>query len=103
MTSKAISADSHIIEPPEVFAGLQERFGDRAPRIVHEEGRGDFVFTPATAPRSLIAFAWLSSPSWPSGMMFPRTTSAPPGLGQKKARSGARFGHPPGSTPQPTL
>ena len=48
MASIGISADSHIIEPPEVFAGLEERFGDRAPRIVHEEGRGDFVFTPAT-------------------------------------------------------
>ena len=48
MASIGISADSHIVEPPEVFAGLEERFGDRAPRIVHEEGRGDFVFTPAT-------------------------------------------------------
>ena len=28
------SADSHVVEPPEVFAGLAERFGDRAPRVV---------------------------------------------------------------------
>ena len=28
------SCDSHVVEPPEVFAGLEERFGDRAPRFV---------------------------------------------------------------------
>lgn len=27
-----ISADSHVVEPPEVVAGLAERFGDEAPR-----------------------------------------------------------------------
>jgi predicted TIM-barrel fold metal-dependent hydrolase len=43
MTAKALSADSHIVEPGEVFAGLSDRFGDRAPRIVHEDGRGDFL------------------------------------------------------------
>lgn len=34
-----ISGDSHVVEPPEVFAGLVERFGEEAPRIIkHPEG-----------------------------------------------------------------
>lgn len=28
-----ISADSHVVEPPELFAPLERRFGERAPRI----------------------------------------------------------------------
>jgi predicted TIM-barrel fold metal-dependent hydrolase len=38
-----ISADAHVVEPPEVFAGLQERFGEEAPRIVHDDVRGDVL------------------------------------------------------------
>ena len=34
--SRYYSCDSHVVEPPEVFAGLEERFGSRAPRIVHD-------------------------------------------------------------------
>ena len=51
MAKLAISADSHIVEPRDVFAGLAERFGDRAPRIVRDEGKGDFVEIPATGQR----------------------------------------------------
>jgi hypothetical protein len=29
-----ISADSHVVEGPEVFTGLADRFGDAAPRIM---------------------------------------------------------------------
>lgn len=29
-----ISADSHVVEPPELFEPLRERLGDRAPRVV---------------------------------------------------------------------
>jgi predicted TIM-barrel fold metal-dependent hydrolase len=32
------SCDSHVVEPPEVYAGLVDRFGERAPRVVHEMG-----------------------------------------------------------------
>src|SRR5258708_5032195 len=32
--SNFFSSDSHIVEPPEVFNGLEARFGDRAPSIV---------------------------------------------------------------------
>ena len=51
MAKLAISADSHILEPRDVFAGLAERFGDRAPRVVRDEGRGDFIEIPATGTR----------------------------------------------------
>lgn len=48
-----ISADSHVVEPPEVYAGLDKRFGDRAPRMVEhpekglvtDHGDGTFGFT----------------------------------------------------------
>lgn len=49
---RPISADSHALEGPEVFDGLPERFGDDAPRIVHEEGRGDSIVTPNMPKRS---------------------------------------------------
>src|SRR5579859_5949106 len=29
-----ISSDSHVVEPPEMFAPLQKRLGSRAPRVV---------------------------------------------------------------------
>ena len=51
MTRLAISADSHILEARDVFAGLVERFGDRAPRVVRDEGKGDFIEIPATGTR----------------------------------------------------
>jgi predicted TIM-barrel fold metal-dependent hydrolase len=51
MARLAISADSHILEARDVFVGLAEKFGDRAPRVVHEEGKGDFIDIPATGKR----------------------------------------------------
>jgi predicted TIM-barrel fold metal-dependent hydrolase len=41
----AISADSHIVEPSEVFARVVEQFGDRAPRIIQHPEWGDFLAT----------------------------------------------------------
>jgi predicted TIM-barrel fold metal-dependent hydrolase len=32
-----ISSDSHVVEPPEMFAALQKRLGSRAPRVVKTE------------------------------------------------------------------
>lgn len=33
------SCDSHVVEPPEVFEGLEDRFGDRAPKVlVNDKG-----------------------------------------------------------------
>lgn len=63
MIAYALSADSHVVEPPEVFAGLVDRFGDRAPRIVHEEGRGDFLAIPSRPepPRGTVEWLLRSS------------------------------------------
>ena len=43
---RPISADSHVVEGPDVFAGLAERFGDEAPRVVHTDGEGDRIEVP---------------------------------------------------------
>jgi predicted TIM-barrel fold metal-dependent hydrolase len=41
-----ISADSHVVEAPEVFAGLEERFGEDAPKVVHHPEYGDTMVIP---------------------------------------------------------
>ncbi len=43
----AISADSHVVEGPEVFTGLADKFGDEAPRVITKEGAGDYIIIPA--------------------------------------------------------
>ena len=43
---EAISADSHVVEGPEVFAGLAEKFGDDAPRVVKTDVGGDAIMIP---------------------------------------------------------
>ncbi len=43
---QAISADSHVVEGPEVFAGLADRFGDDAPRVIKTEQGGDAIQIP---------------------------------------------------------
>ena len=42
------SCDSHVVEAPEVFDGLEERFGERAPRVIHEfrGTEGTFLYWP---------------------------------------------------------
>lgn len=35
-TKICISADSHVVEPPEVYDGLEKRFGSRAPRMIDD-------------------------------------------------------------------
>ena len=49
---RPISADSHALEGPDVFTGLPERFGDDAPRVVHTDGKGDFITIPNQPKRS---------------------------------------------------
>ena len=46
MGQPAYSADSHVVEPPELFNALERRFGERAPRVVHDPEWGDFLVTP---------------------------------------------------------
>ncbi len=48
-----ISADSHVVEGPDVFAGLADRFGDDAPRVVHTDGKGDHIVVPAQKGRGV--------------------------------------------------
>lgn len=46
------SCDSHVVEAREVFEGLEDRFGTRAPRVVHNynDKPGDWIVLPGTAP-----------------------------------------------------
>ena len=44
MTDIYYSCDSHVVEGPEVFDGLVDRFGDRAPRVVNKWKDRDAVF-----------------------------------------------------------
>src|SRR6266480_6354749 len=38
-----ISCDSHVVETPEIFDGLEKRFGELAPKIVYDPKRGDVL------------------------------------------------------------
>ncbi len=48
-----ISADSHVVEGPDVFAGLAERFGDDAPRVISIEGDGDQIVVPSRGAKGV--------------------------------------------------
>jgi uncharacterized protein len=50
-----ISADSHVVEAREVFAGLTQRFGDEAPRIASVDGQVDVMTIPARGARAVPA------------------------------------------------
>ena len=50
--SLCISADSHIVEAPEVFAGLEQRFGDEAPKVVRHPEYGDMLVIPGQPIRA---------------------------------------------------
>jgi len=43
---KPISADSHVVEGRDVFAGLADRFGDQAPRVMAIDGEADCIVVP---------------------------------------------------------
>ncbi len=45
-TQLCISADSLVVEPAEVFDGLEERFGDQAPRVIRHPEYGDILQVP---------------------------------------------------------
>ncbi len=46
------SCDSHVVEAREVFEGLEDKFGTRAPRVEHNYNNkpGDWIVLPGTAP-----------------------------------------------------
>ena len=41
-----ISADSHVVEAPEMFAGLDQRFGEDAPKMIRHPEYGDTLVVP---------------------------------------------------------
>jgi predicted TIM-barrel fold metal-dependent hydrolase len=46
-----ISADDHVVEPPDTFEGrVEQRFAERAPRVVEKEGAQYWVFDGAEFP-----------------------------------------------------
>src|SRR5438445_3806631 len=47
MCALAISADSHIVEPREVFDAVAARYGERSPQIIQHHEWGDFLTSPA--------------------------------------------------------
>lgn len=49
--TRPISADSQVVEGPEVFDGLAARFGDEAPRV--ERTDGDYIVVPGRGGRRL--------------------------------------------------
>ena len=61
MSYKAISADSHVTEPPNLYLDfIDPKFRDRAPHVVRDPNRGDiFVIEgmKSTIPISLVAAA----------------------------------------------
>jgi len=48
-----ISADSHVVEGPEVFTGLADRFGDAAPRIMDVDDQADCIVIPERGRRGV--------------------------------------------------
>ena len=53
MSALPISADSHAVEMPEVFAGLADRFGDAAPRVMDVGERADCIVVPERGQRGV--------------------------------------------------
>lgn len=61
MNKPIISADSHVCEPPDTFVDrIDKKFLDRAPRLVHDEKRGDIFVVDGSErpiPLSLVSAA----------------------------------------------
>jgi hypothetical protein len=67
------SCDSHVVEPPVVFAGLEQRFGSRAPRLVqHPTGKAPDI------PRSNLSVLNLK----PAGSVMSCSASTMPPTGR---------------------
>src|SRR5436190_24167705 len=50
----AISADSHIVEPREVFDSVAKVYGEHAPQIIKHPEWGDFVTAPGVTGRDQV-------------------------------------------------
>ena len=79
---RPISADSHALEGPEVFEGLAERFGDDAPRVVHTDGKGDWITIPNQPNRSRnVAIMCLAGTRLDYEVPLPRAFASKPSAG----------------------
>jgi hypothetical protein len=79
---RPISADSHALEGPEVFEGLAERFGDDAPRVMHREGKGDYIVIPNVPKRSRnVAYMALAGTRLDYATPLPREHASKPSAG----------------------
>lgn len=74
MVYQAISADSHIIEPPDLFQKLPAGLRDRAPRIIDWEG-GNAWSVEGSAPVPLPPTASTGSDYRDGGLAAPRAIS----------------------------
>lgn len=77
-----ISADSHAVEGPDVFAGLAERFGDEAPRVVSHDGGSDYIAIPARkGPGVNVGFMALAATRLDAAGPIERKPGHKPGTG----------------------
>ena len=82
MVSQVLSADSHVLEPPDLWTTrMQRQFRDRAPHLIHEYNgqTGDFLvcegLRPSTQP---VSAALVSHPrSWRSSPAVAMRSAAP--------------------------
>jgi predicted TIM-barrel fold metal-dependent hydrolase len=52
-----VSGDSHVVEPPEVFAGLVERFGENAPHVRWHPDGGEVLVIDGKVPPAIAGIA----------------------------------------------
>lgn len=78
----AISADSHVVEGPDVFTGLADRFGDEAPRVISEDGGSDYIVVPSrAAQRTNVAIMGLAATRLDRAEPIDRRTAHKPDAG----------------------
>jgi predicted TIM-barrel fold metal-dependent hydrolase len=53
----ALSADSHIVEPPHCYSRLDRKYRDRAPHVVREENGGDSYVLPGLSQKVPLGIA----------------------------------------------
>lgn len=79
---RPISADSHVVEGPEVFDGLAERFGDEAPRVVAGDNGSDYIVIPARKNKRLnVAYMALAATRLDRAEPLERRHGHKPGTG----------------------
>ncbi len=71
MLKPIISADSHVSEPPDTYiARIDPRFKDRAPRLEHDERRGDVFLVEGS--KQPIPMALVSAAGKPAEELSPK-------------------------------